>query len=90
MGVQEEAEDLEESVLIATSFLHLMRVVLDRSRVAGEAQLKTVREGLAAAYTDCRAGLGDSLREIPNSYEELLITVRPPLLCYLLSLLPLC
>lgn len=73
--MQEEAEDLEESVLIATAYMHLMRVVLDRSRVAGDAQLKTVREGLSAAYSDCRAGLGGPLREVPTTYEELLITV---------------
>lgn len=84
--LQEEAEDLEESVLIATAFLQLMHRILDRCRAAGEGPLKAVREGLSAAYTDCRAGLGVSLRDIPQSYDELLITVRlrtslpPPIL----------
>lgn len=94
-GVQEEAEDVEEAVVVATAFLHLMRRVLERCRAAGDAQLRAVRESLAAAFADCRAGLVGTLRDTPASYDELLITVRPlPLcwrfLCRVLTLPPLC
>jgi hypothetical protein len=76
VGSQDDADDLEEAVAVGAAFLALMRAVLERSRPAGEAQLRVVRDCLSVAYADCRATLSGTLADTPSSPEELLIAVR--------------
>lgn len=80
VATREEADDIEEAAAMAVAFLDLMRVVVVQSRTAGEAQVRSTRDTLRAAYDECIAGVAGtpSAAGIPSSPEELLIQVSPP------------